>query len=113
MLLIAGRRLMGAAESARNLLQTLTNAAPDLATLQYELGLLLAEHGDSEGAAAAFSHVTELEPSHAKAWRLMGDHLSDLGRSHEAAAAYAKHLDLWERRERKASAALPEQMDSR
>ena len=102
MLLIAGRRLVGAPDSARNLLQTLANAEPNLATLQYELGLLLAEHGDSEGAASAFSRVTELEPSHAKAWRLLGDQLSDLGRRDEAAAAYAKHLDVWGRRERKA-----------
>lgn len=102
MLVIAGRRLSGNAESAKTLLQTMVKAEPNLATLQYELGLLLREFDDAEGAITAFSRVTELEPLHEQAWRVLGDLLSDAGRRDEAAKAYASHLDAWTRREAKA-----------
>ncbi|HVU19324.1 MAG TPA: tetratricopeptide repeat protein [Rhizomicrobium sp.] len=101
-LLIAGRRLMGNAESARTLLQTLAKSQPELATLHYELGLLSREFDDAPGAAAAFARVTELEPLHEEAWRALGDVLADMGRQAEAASAYARHLDAWSTRAAKA-----------
>ena len=65
-----------------------------MAAVQYELGLVLSETGDIEGAIAAFSRTLELEPARADAWRLLGDCLSEAGRTADAARAYAKHIEL-------------------
>jgi Flp pilus assembly protein TadD len=91
-LLVASRRLAGDAGGAKTLLQAMARAEPDLAAVQYELGLLLAESGDGAGALAALARVVELEPMHPDAWRDLGDLLAAAGRTEEAAAAYRAHL---------------------
>jgi len=92
MLLVSARRLAGDLPGARDLLQNLARAQPQLAAVQFELGMLLSKTGDDEAAIAAFSRAVELEPAHAKAWRALGDALSRNGKATAAARAYEKHL---------------------
>jgi Flp pilus assembly protein TadD len=94
LLLVSARRLAGDLVGIRNMLRELAKADPSLAAIQYELGELLLETGDPEGAITAFSRVTQLEPMHARGWRALGDVLCRCGRSEEAKAAYAKHFSV-------------------
>jgi Flp pilus assembly protein TadD len=94
MLLVSARRLAGDLEGARNMLRALAKAEPSLAAIQYELGQLLLETGDCEGAITAFSRVTQLEPTHEQAWRALGDALCRCRRLDEAKAVYAKHFAI-------------------
>src|SRR5213595_3366580 len=64
-LLINARRLANDLQGARELLQRMAEATPDLATVQYELGKLLDELGETDAAIIAFSRVVAHEPSHA------------------------------------------------
>jgi tetratricopeptide (TPR) repeat protein len=93
-LLVSARRLANDLRGACDLLKEMTNAAPNLASLQYELGLVLQELGENDGAIAALRRVVELEPLHAGGWRALGDVLSKKNRSAEAARAYAKSSEL-------------------
>jgi tetratricopeptide (TPR) repeat protein len=93
-LLIGGRRLANDLSGARDLLQAMADTTPNLASLQYELGIVLHELGESDAAVAAFSRVVELEPSHASAWRALADALAKVDRAQEAAQAYAKFFEL-------------------
>jgi len=93
-LLIGARRLAHDLSGARDVLQAMTDKTPNLASLQYELGIVLHELGDFDAAAAAFSRVVEFEPSHANAWRALADALAKVDRAQEAAQAYGKVLQL-------------------
>jgi tetratricopeptide (TPR) repeat protein len=94
MLFVSARRLAGDLSSARDVLQALAVAEPKLAAVQYELGLLLIDMNDSEGAIAALSRAVEAEPAHPDAWRALGDRFSKAGRIDAAAFAYAKHFEI-------------------
>jgi Flp pilus assembly protein TadD len=94
LLLVSARRLAGDLSGGRNILQSLARVEPELAAVQYELGLLLSETGAVDLATAAFSRVVELEPAHGEAWRALGDALSEMGRTAAAGEAYAKHFEV-------------------
>jgi tetratricopeptide (TPR) repeat protein len=93
-LLIGAKRLANDLSGARDLLQAMADRTPNLASLQYELGIVLHELGDFDAAAVAFSRVVELEPSHANAWRALADTFAKVNRAPEAARACAKFLEL-------------------
>jgi predicted Zn-dependent protease len=93
-LLIHTRRLANDLQGARELLRRMADATPDLATIQYELGRLLNEFGETDAAIMAFSRVVAHEPSHAHAWRMLGDALAKANRAAEAARAYATYVDF-------------------
>jgi predicted Zn-dependent protease len=98
LLLVSARRLAGDISGARNILRAMAKAEPKLAAVQYELGLLLSETGDTEEAIAAFSRTVELEPLHSGAWRALGDQLSEAGKISAASTAYARHLEVCDAR---------------
>ncbi len=93
-LLVSARRLANDLRGARDLLKEMTNVAPNLASTQYELGLLLRELGEDDESIVALCRVVELEPLHANGWRALGDILSKETRTAEAARAYVKCLEL-------------------
>lgn len=94
MMLVSARRLTGNIAGLHNLLQSLAKAEPNIASIQYELGLVRAETGDSEGAVSAFSRAVELEPLHAEAWRALGDAHCRTGQKEPAGKAYERYLGL-------------------
>ena len=66
--------------------------SPEIAAIHFELGLLLADMGDSEAALRALSRVVELEPQHSQAWRALGDALVQTGDAEGAARAYSQQF---------------------
>jgi tetratricopeptide (TPR) repeat protein len=93
-LLVSARRLANDVRGACDLLREMTNVAPNLASTQYALGLLLQELGENDESIAALRVVVQAEPLHANGWRALGDVLSKETRTAEAARAYAKYLEL-------------------
>jgi len=97
-LLVSARRLANDLRGACDLLKEMTKVAPNLASTQYELGLLLRELGEDDASIAAFRRVVQSEPLHANGWRALGDVLSKETRTEarvtEAARTYAKYLEL-------------------
>ena len=93
-LLVCAKRAAGDKAGALALLEELAQAQPNLASIQYEIGILssaVKEHGK---AAEAFSRTVELEPDHIQAWRRLGDELAKTGRTSDASKAYLKHFAL-------------------
>ncbi|HVU21403.1 MAG TPA: sulfotransferase, partial [Rhizomicrobium sp.] len=91
-LLCDGRRARGDIAGACALLESMASEAPELATVHFELGLLLREIGETERAMQSFSRVVELEPKHPHAWRYLGDALIRRGDIAAAADAYSRQL---------------------
>ncbi len=56
------------------------------------LGLALAATGQGEAAVSALKRALQLNPDLPDAWRVLGDHLSAMGDSAGADAAYARHI---------------------
>lgn len=93
-LLVSARRLANDLRGACDLLKEMTKVAPNLAGTQYALGLVLQELGENGESVAALRRVVESEPLHANGWRALGDVLSKVNRTAEAARAYAKYFEL-------------------
>lgn len=91
-LLVGARRAQGDTAGARAMLETMATTYPKLAAVHHELGLLLADLGETQDAIAALSRVVELEPDHPSAWRVLGDQLAEMGSAGPAADAYQRHF---------------------
>jgi tetratricopeptide (TPR) repeat protein len=91
-LLVAAHRAQGDVARARDALESMATETPGIASVHFELGLLLAETGENEAAARSLSRVIELEPTHPQAWRAIGDALIQTGDVRGAAEAYAKQF---------------------
>jgi len=63
-----------------------------LATACYEHGRALGAAGQGEAAVASLRRALQVAPDLADGWRLLGDHLSAMGDTSGAAAAYASHI---------------------
>lgn len=63
-----------------------------LATACYERGRALGAAGEGEAAVASLRRALRVAPDLADGWRLLGDHLSAMGDTSGAAAAYASHI---------------------
>jgi tetratricopeptide (TPR) repeat protein len=91
-LLTDARRAQGDMATARAQLESMAAELPQLASIHYELGLLLAELGEIDEAIRSLSRVLELEPKHPQAWRAFGDALAQKGDIPGAANAYARQF---------------------
>lgn len=91
-LIVAAGRMTGDLAALRAKLESLVLETPELATIHYELGLLLAEMGEDEAAITTLSRVVELEPKHPQAWQSLGDALMQAGDTAGAANAYAQQF---------------------
>lgn len=90
-LVISARRAQGDLTGARSMLESMAAKYPRLASVHYELGLLLSDIGESEASVKALSRVVELEPDHPSAWRQLGEELAGSGNAEGAAKALARH----------------------
>ena len=91
-LLVDAQRAQGDLASARTALELMAAELPEIAAIHYELGMLLADIGDSEAAVRSLSRVVELEPRHPQAWRALGDALAETGNTEGAAKAYRQQF---------------------
>ena len=92
LLLAAALRRQGSAAGAKDILQDLAKAQPDVAQVHLELGLACAGLGQGTAAIVALTRATGLNPNHANAWRALGDALSLAGASEQADLAYSRHI---------------------
>jgi tetratricopeptide (TPR) repeat protein len=93
LLLFAGAyRVMDELDGAQEVLQMLADAYPRLASIQYELGLVLGRLGMHRKAIECLSRVVEAEPNHPAAWRALGNQHSLDGNREAAAMAYSRQL---------------------
>ena len=88
---IAARRL-GDAARALSLIEPLAAAQPKAPAVHCELGLTYGDLGRGEDAIAALRRAVALKPDLADAWRALGDHLTAIGDSAGADAAYARQI---------------------
>ena len=72
----------------------LSEKYPALASIQYELGLLLTSLGERREAIARLARVVTLEPNHPSAWRVLGNQRDLNGDRAAAAEAYAQQIRL-------------------
>ncbi len=92
LLLATALRLQGDARSARALVEPLAAAQARVAETQFELGLTLAELGETKAAIAALRRTVANDPEFANAWLALGDQLTLSGDTTGADAAYARHI---------------------
>jgi len=92
LLLAIARRQCGDLEAAHALLAPLVASQPQWAAAHCELGLTLGALGKGEQAVSALRRAVELTPRLAAAWRALGDHLSAIGDTHGADAAYTQQI---------------------
>jgi predicted Zn-dependent protease len=92
LILGAARRAAGDAAAALATLEPLARVQPKAAAVQYELALTLGALGRGEAAVSALRRALQLKPDLADAWRRLGDHLSAMGDTAGADAAYASHV---------------------
>ena len=91
-MLATAHRLCGAAATASELLQTLTEQQPRYAAAHFEFGRTLAALGQGDRALAMFERTAQLKPDHSQAWRYLADHLMAIGDTDAGDAAYTRHV---------------------
>jgi tetratricopeptide (TPR) repeat protein len=91
LILSSALRRQGKAAEALGLLQPLARAFPRAALTQFELGMALADVGQSAPAIAALKAATQLDRENPDAWRALGALLFDTGDARGAEAAFAEH----------------------
>jgi tetratricopeptide (TPR) repeat protein len=85
----------GDAESALLLTQRLVSEGADAQAWDYNnLGALLEETGNKEGAEQAYRKAVDVEPTYATAWYNLGVLLNETGRKKEAEEAYCKTVEV-------------------
>jgi tetratricopeptide (TPR) repeat protein len=88
---IAARRMGDAARSLA-LLEPLAALQPKAPAVHCELGLTYGALGRGDAAIAALRRAVALKPDLADAWRALGDHLTAIGDTAGADAAYARQI---------------------
>jgi tetratricopeptide (TPR) repeat protein len=86
------QRLQGDLPAALATLEPLARTQPAASAVHYEYGLALAAADRGEEALRALRRAVELNPALPGAWRALADHLSAIGDSAGADAAYARHI---------------------
>ena len=92
LLLARARRAAGDPLAALVILEPLAAAQPLSAEVHHELAQALGAAGRGEAAVAALQHALRLRPDLEDGWRALGDHLSAMGDTAGADAAYARHV---------------------
>lgn len=93
-LLVAALRLMKEEAAAQELLEWMAHERPKLASIRFELGILLARLSRHREAKVELLGAVEFEPNDAVVLRALGDQLSLTGDGAEAGKAYAQSLRL-------------------
>lgn len=88
------KRRGGDAREAISVLEELTRAHPKFALAHHELALAYGDAGRGESAVSALRRAVELKPELPDAWRTLGDHLTAMGDTAGADAAYANHIRM-------------------
>jgi tetratricopeptide (TPR) repeat protein len=94
MILVAALRILKQDSAAQELLEWMAQERPGLASVQYELAILLSRHSSRQAAIERLSRVVELEPNHAGALRALGNQLAIKRDSAAAGRAYARWIKL-------------------
>jgi predicted Zn-dependent protease len=92
LMLGSARRASGDGAGAVEILASLSRSQPNSATTHYELGLALASVGQGDAAVTALQRAVRLKPDMTDAWRVLADHLTAIGDTAGADAAYARHI---------------------
>ncbi len=88
------RRKLGDNGAALGVLEPLARAQPGWAPVHYELGISLGLAGRGEQAVESLRRAVRLKPDIGDAWRMLGDHLTAMGDTDGADAAYANHIKV-------------------
>ncbi len=70
----------------------------DSALLRFSLGGAYLKEGDAARAAEHLAQAVAQDPDYSAAWKLYGKALTDAGRRDDAIAAYARGIEVAERR---------------
>jgi tetratricopeptide (TPR) repeat protein len=92
LMLGSAHRRMGEAAEALSWLDPLAEAHGGWAMVHFERGLALGGLQRGDEAVAALRRAVELAPEMADGWRALADHLTAIGDTGAADAAYARHL---------------------
>ena len=92
LLLATARRRAGDAAAAIEVLEPLLRGATGGAAAWFEYGLALGSAGRGDDAIRALQKTVSLEPDHARAWRMLAEHLLAIGDYEGGDAAYARHV---------------------
>ena len=92
LLLASAYRLSGDPMAALHILEPLTKKHVKSINMHFEYGLALAAVGRNDEAITCFRRTVALNPEHAQAWRLLGDHLLAMGDQVAAHASYLRHV---------------------
>lgn len=92
LILAASLRLTGRPGEALALLDRLARAQPQAPLVHYEHGLALGRLGRGEAAVAALRRAVALQPTLARAWLALADHLRAIGDAEGADAAQLAHV---------------------
>ena len=92
LILAASLRLTGRPAEALDLLDRLAQAQPQAPLVHYEHGLALGRLGRGEAAVAALRRAVALQPTLARAWLALADHLRAIGDTEGADAAQLAHV---------------------
>jgi len=92
LLLARARRAAGDPQAAIGILEPLAAAQPLAADAHHQLALALADAGRGESAIASLRRALQLRPDLDDGWRVLGDHLTAIGDTQGADAAYANHV---------------------
>ena len=92
LILAASLRLTGRPAEALDLLDRLAQAQPQAPLVHYEHGLALGRLGRGEAAVAALRRAVSLQPTLARAWLALADHLRAIGDTEGADAAQLAHV---------------------
>ncbi|HZF17412.1 MAG TPA: sulfotransferase [Steroidobacteraceae bacterium] len=92
LLLGVARRRGGNVPAAIEALEELTRAHPKFALAHLELAFAYGTAGRGESAVRALLSAVALKPDLPDAWRTLGDHLTAMGETERADAAYANHI---------------------
>ena len=88
----ASHSARGELEPALEILVPLARSQPNWALAQLELGIAQGRAGRGEAAVVSLRRAVTLKPDLPQAWLALGDHLSAMGDTQVAEAAYASHI---------------------
>ncbi|HEY2071277.1 MAG TPA: tetratricopeptide repeat protein [Rhizomicrobium sp.] len=84
----------GDKETARHLIDSITDIAPDFAEAWHRRAVIQEDDGDDEGAMISLQRVIKLNPRQFEAYSELGAMLEDYGDKKAALAAFRKALTL-------------------